>query len=99
MSFRTTRADAAQVAVKVDPASRHPGLHGLVATAQGPRLRIAVTEPPENGGANRITCAALAQALGVAPSSVTVAAGASSRDKLVRVAGDPDTLAARLQAL
>jgi hypothetical protein len=99
MSFWTIRADAIQVDVKVHPASRRPGLHGPVATAHGPRLRIAVTEAPENGRANRAACAALARALGVAPSSVTVAAGGFSRDKLLRVAGDPRALGARLQSL
>lgn len=99
MSLWTARANAVQVAVKVHPASRRPGLHGSVITAHGRRLRIAVTEPPENGRANRAACAALAQALGVALSSATVAAGGASRDKLRRVAGDPDTLAARVQAL
>lgn len=99
MVFWTTRADAIQVAVNVPPASRRPGLHGPIPTAHGPRLRIAVAEPPENGGANRVACAALAHVLGVAPSPVTVAACTTSRDKLLRVAGDPGALAARLQAL
>ncbi len=99
MSFWTARADAIQVAVKVHPSARRPGLHEPAITAHGCRLPIAVTEPPEDGRANRAACVALAQALGVAPSSVTVAAGASNRNKLLRVAGDPTALAARLQAL
>ncbi|HTI79429.1 MAG TPA: DUF167 domain-containing protein [Acetobacteraceae bacterium] len=83
------------VAVKVHPRSRRPG----VQTAAGDRLRIAVTEPPEDGRANRAVCAAIADLLHVAPSAVSVTAGASSREKTLRVTGDPAALSARLAAL
>lgn len=83
------------VAVKVHPRSRHPG----VQNAAGDRLRIAVTEPPEDGRANRAVCAAVARLLEVAPSAVSVTAGASSRDKTLRVTGDPAALDARLASL
>jgi uncharacterized protein len=67
--------------------------------ADGPRLGLAVVEPPEDGRANRAACAALAEALGVAPSSVGVIQGASAREKVLRVTGDPQALAARVGAL
>jgi uncharacterized protein YggU (UPF0235/DUF167 family) len=91
--------DGVTVAVKVQPKSRRPGLHGVHPGADGPRLRIAVTEPADRGAANRAACAVLAGALDVPPSAVRVMAGAASREKLLRVAGDPNTLAARLAAL
>lgn len=83
------------VAVKVHPRSRRPG----VQNAAGDRLRVAVTEPPEDGRANRAVCAAIAHLLHVAPSAVSVTAGASSRDKTLCVTGDPAALGARLAAL
>ncbi|HEY1936255.1 MAG TPA: DUF167 domain-containing protein [Acetobacteraceae bacterium] len=87
------------VAVKVQPKSHRPGLHGVLPGAEGSRLRIAVTEAADRGAANRATCSVLARALGVPPSAVQVVAGAASREKLLRVAGDPAALAVRLAAL
>jgi uncharacterized protein len=87
------------VAVKVQPKSRRPGLQGRAPAVAGERLRIGVAEAAEDGKANRAACAALARALDVAASCVVVAAGASSHNKTLRVAGDPARLAARLEAL
>ena len=56
--------DGVAVAVKVQPKSRRPGLHGAAPAADGERLRIGVTEAAEGGRANRAACAALAAALG-----------------------------------
>ena len=95
------RADETGVAVrvKVHPKARRPGLGGLKPAADGPRLALAVTEAPEDGRANRAACATLAAALGVAASAVEVAQGATSREKLLRVAGDAGLLGPRLEAL
>ena len=68
-------------------------------SADGPRLRIGVNEAAEAGKANRAASVILADALGVAPSAVTVAIGASSREKVMHVTGDQAILAARLDAL
>jgi uncharacterized protein len=87
--------DGVSVAVKVLPRSRRPGLQGVT----GDRLRVAVTEPPEDGRANQAVCAAIADLLDVAPSAVSVSRGASSREKTLRVSGDPATLGARLAAI
>lgn len=93
--FWRALSSGVSVTVKVHPRSRRPG----VQIAAGDRLRIAVTEPPEDGRANRAVCAAIADLLQVAPSAVSVAAGASSREKTLRVTGDPTALSARLAAL
>ncbi len=53
------------VAVKVQPAARRAGILGTVPDAAGTRLKIAVTEPAEDGRANRAACAALAAGLDV----------------------------------
>jgi hypothetical protein len=92
-------SDGVAVAVKVQPKSRRPGLHGAAPGADGERLRIGVTAAAEGGRANRAACAALAAALGTAQSSVRLTAGASSREKTLHVAGDPALLAAKLTAL
>ena len=87
------------MAVKVQPGSRRPGLHGTVPSADGPRLRIAVTEPPEGGRATSAACDTLAAALDVPPSAVRVLAGAAAREKRLFVGGDAALLGRRLDAL
>ena len=98
-AFWRTTPEGVSVAVKVQPKARRPGVQGAAPTADGPRLRIAVSEPPENGRANRAACAALAGAPHIAPSTVSVAAGAGAREKLLFVSGDPNMLCSRLAAL
>jgi uncharacterized protein (TIGR00251 family) len=92
-------AGGVAVAVKVQPRSRRPGLRGLAEAAHGERLRIAVTDPPEDGRANRAACAMLATALGLPHSAVRVAGGATAREKTLHVAGDPQWLADQIGRL
>lgn len=99
MAFWRAAEGAVLVAAKVQPKSRRPGLHGRAPAAGGERLRIGVAEAAEDGRANRAACALLARALDVPAGAVAVAAGAASREKILRVAGDPAQLAARLEAL
>jgi uncharacterized protein len=99
MAFWRALPDGVSVAVKVQPGARRPGLHGTVPSADGPRLRIAVTEQPEGGRATRAACDALAAALHVPASAVRVLAGAAAREKRLFVGGDADMLCQRLEAL
>lgn len=87
--------------MKVQPKARRPGVQGVMPAANGPRLRIGVSEAAEHGKANRAACLTLAQAPGVSPSTVTVtvAGGASNRQKVMHVSGNPIVLSARLAAL
>ena len=70
----------AELAVRATPRSRRPG---VTVTPRG--LAIALTEPAEDGRANAAVRAALAAALGVAPSRLTLVRGAASRDKRFRL--------------
>jgi uncharacterized protein YggU (UPF0235/DUF167 family) len=83
--------------VRVQPKSRRPGLGGL--GPDGATLKVAVTEAPEDGRANRAVCAAVAEALHVAPSAVAVVQGAAARQKTLRVAGDPGRLSETVRKL
>jgi hypothetical protein len=63
-------------------------------------LAVRVTAPPVDGRANAALEKALARALGVPPSRVSVVRGARSREKTVRVEGlDADGLRERLRGL
>jgi uncharacterized protein YggU (UPF0235/DUF167 family) len=99
MGFHRPDVGGVSVAVKVQPGARRPGLLGRVADGAGTRLKIAVAEPPEDGRANTAVCAALAGALHVPKSAVSVRHGAGSRQKTLFVAGDAAVLTARLAAL
>ena len=99
MGFWRAEGGAVLVRVKVQPKSRRPGLGGSRPSADGPRLAIAVTEAPEDGRATRAACDALARALGLANSAVDLVQGAASREKTLRVAGDPAVLAPALESL
>ncbi|MCA3359693.1 MAG: DUF167 domain-containing protein [Roseomonas sp.] len=97
--FWRAEAGALLVRLRVQPKSCRPGLEGLRPSADRPRLRVAVTEAPEDGRANRAACAALASALGVPASLIEVAQGAAAREKTLRISGDPAQLISRIEAL
>lgn len=85
----------ARLAVRVHPGARRAGLLGWMADGA---LKLAVTEPPEGGRANRALIALLAGALGVPAARVTVKAGAGGRSKWIEVEGlDRAELTARIE--
>ena len=86
------------MAVKVRPGARHAGIDGVVDLAGGDvALKVRVTAPPEGGKANAAVVALLAKAWGLPKSAIEVAAGASDRNKVLCVAGQPRELKARLE--
>ena len=90
--------DGLRVVVKVQPGARHTRIEGVVDLAGGKvALKVRVTAPPEGGKANAAVVALLAKAWGLPKSAIEVAAGASGRDKVLRVAGQPRELKARLE--
>jgi uncharacterized protein len=98
--FWRSDANGIVVAVRAQPRARREGVQDVVNDATGsPRLRIAVTAPPEDGRATKAVCTLLASALGVPASRVTVLSGAAAREKLLHVAGPAEALAAAMRAL
>ena len=76
-------ATGVSFAIRVQPrASRN-----AVAGEMGDTLKIALTAPPVEGKANEACIEFLAKLLGVARSSVTIAAGETGRNKVIRIAG------------
>jgi len=67
----------------VQPRARRNAITGEV----GDALKLALTAPPIDGRANEACIAFLAELLNVPRSSVTIAAGHTTRNKVVRVAG------------
>jgi uncharacterized protein (TIGR00251 family) len=69
--------------VRVQPRAREDEIAG----ERDGRLLIRVTASPVDGRANAAVRKLLARALGVAPGSVRIVRGETSRDKLIEVAG------------
>ncbi len=69
--------------VKVHPRAKKNAITGEV----GEALKLALTAPPLEGRANQACIEFLAEVLKVPRSSVTIAAGESSRSKVIRVRG------------
>lgn len=89
-----------ELAVRVTPRARSAGLGGAVGDAAGKAwLEVRVTEPAEGGRATRAAIRLVAAGCAVAPGAVTLVAGAASRWKRLRIAGDPAALSARLDAM
>ncbi|HXZ26370.1 MAG TPA: DUF167 domain-containing protein [Terriglobales bacterium] len=80
--IRDTTAGAT-FSVKVHPRARKDAVTGEV----GEALKVALTAPPAEGRANEALVEFLAELLQVPRASVTIAAGHSSRNKVVRVRG------------
>ena len=99
MTFWQEGLEGVTVMVKVQPRSRRPGIQGTGDSAAGPRLKIGVTEAPEDGKANRAVCAVLAKSLGCPQSAVQIVSGAGHREKIVAVRGDAAQLVERLRSL
>jgi len=70
-------------AVKVHPRAKKNAITGQV----GDALKLALTAPPVDGKANEACIEFFAKLLNVPRSSVTIAAGQTSRKKVIRVAG------------
>ena len=88
---------AVKVAIRVKPGSARARVGGSYGDAGA--LVVAVTERAVDGRATAAALRAVAAALGLRRSAVTLLTGATSRDKVLVVADPPADLAARLDAL
>jgi uncharacterized protein (TIGR00251 family) len=82
IAIRDTPAGAT-IQVKVQPRAKKNAIVGEV----GDLLKLALTAPPIEGRANEACILFFAELLNVPRSSVTIAAGQSSRNKVIRVVG------------
>jgi len=90
-------AGGIELFVRATPKGGRDGLDGVALLADGRSvLKVRVRAAPEDGAATAAVARVIADALGVSPSRVTLAAGATARLKTFRVEGDPAALAASL---
>ena len=76
-------AGGASFAVRVQPRAKRNAIAGSV----GDALKLALTSPPIEGRANQACIEFLARLLDVPRSSIQIAAGEASRNKVIRVFG------------
>jgi uncharacterized protein len=88
----TAAASGVRVAVRLTARARSERIEGVV----GGMLKVAVTAPPAENQANEALLRLLAKGWRLPRSSLSIAAGAKSRNKVVHIAGDPAALMARL---
>ena len=77
----TPVAGGTRMRLRVKPGARKTAIVGV----HGGALKVAVDAPPERGKANDAVLTLLADALGLPAGGVTLAAGATSRNKVVVV--------------
>lgn len=70
-------------AVKVHPRAHRNAITGTV----GDAVKLALTAPPVEGKANQAVIEFLADLFAIPRSSVTIASGETSRNKVVRISG------------
>jgi hypothetical protein len=95
----TGREDEVTVAVRVRPGASRTRVGGRHDGPHGASLVVAVTAPAVGGRATEAARRALADALRVRASAVSLRTGATSRDKLFTIAAAPADIADRLRAL
>jgi uncharacterized protein len=85
--------DGLWVAIRLSPRARADRLVAVAAAAGGGHvLKAAVTAPPEAGRANEALLQLLARIWRLPRRDLSIIAGSTSRNKTVRVAGDPQHL-------
>lgn len=100
LSAWSREADHLVLAVRVTPRSGRDAIEGEWLDADGRAwLTVRLAAAPTDGAANEALVRLLAKRLSLRPRDVTLASGASSRLKRLRLAGDPQAIAATLAEL
>lgn len=92
--------DHVLLAIRLTPNGGRDSLESIEVTADGnPHLRARVTAVPEKGRANKALIALLSKSLKCPKSAITLASGDTARQKILRIEGDPEDLAKRIDTL
>lgn len=93
-------ADGIELRVRARPKASREAVEGCVPDAAGePWLSVRVTAPADGGKANAAILRLLARRIGLPVSRLSLVAGSAARLKRIRIEGEPEELAARLEAL
>ncbi len=84
--------------MRLTPRASADVVDGVIATTDGPALKVKVRAVPEKGAANRALEKVLAAWLGIPKSTVGLVKGQKSRLKTVHISGDAKEQENRLRA-
>ena len=82
-SFARDTPDGCTLSLRIHPGAKK----NAVLTLHGDALKIALTAPPVDGKANEALIALVAEKLSLPRSRVALVAGATSRNKMLRITG------------
>ena len=92
-------ADHLRLAIRLTPNAGRDSLDGIEADGEGGTLlKARVTAVPEKGKANKALILLVADSLRIPKSSVSLVSGETARKKILRIDGDPEDLARKLEA-
>ena len=92
-------ADHLRLAIRLTPNAGRDSLDGIEADGEGGTLlKARVTAVPEKGKANKALILLVAGSLHIPKSSVSLVSGETARKKILRIDGDPEDLARKLEA-
>ncbi|UJW75244.1 DUF167 domain-containing protein [Rhizobium sp. SL42] len=93
-------ADHLLLAIRLTPNRGRDVLEGADISADGQvYLKARVTAVPEKGKANKALIALVAKALRCPKSSIAVISGDTSRQKILRIDGNPEDLAEKVDSV
>lgn len=93
-------ADHVRLSVKLTPNAGRDGIDGAEAGADGEIvLKARVTAVPEKGKANKALIELIAKSARLPKSSISVISGDTARKKILRIDGDTEEIAKRLESL
>lgn len=93
-------SDGVRLAVRITPRAGRNRIDGVAMGAdEQPSLHVRLTAAPVDGAANQALIAFLAASLKMRKSDVTIRSGATARNKILHLAGNPVEIAARLAQL
>ncbi len=93
------RDGGVDVFVRLTPKSARDAVEGVEVTDDGrAHLKARVRAVPEKGKANQALVKLVAKAFGVRASDVELVSGDTARLKTLRIAGDPQTIIATIEA-
>jgi uncharacterized protein YggU (UPF0235/DUF167 family) len=96
--YRSAGVSGITLAIRLRPAASRTAILGRSILADGAEIVIAaVSAPPDGGKANAAVIALLAKLWRRPKTSLTIIVGATARNKVLHIAGPPETLMTEMQ--